>query len=130
MIETPLPSFQGMRLPAWLDPGKLGANRLRVVGVEKTHVISGGQPGLAAFLKNVDKTEPLLFDSEAFVVLSRDLERQYVFSREQFWLAASGLVDTSVRSLLRKNVLGGCRDFLRSVPRYPSILALDDPAAE
>jgi CHAT domain len=127
MIQTRLPEFHTAPAPpAWLDPSTLGVKKLRFVNPEKVQVIEGGRSGVAGFLKGLTKASKLPLDLEAFVVLSGDKLRQYVFSREQFWLASYGLLDLHFRDVLTKQVLEKCSPLLNLFPPLHETLKADE----
>ncbi len=77
--------------PRWLDPNVLGATQLRRVDREQICVILNGSKGLLEFLKGLDTAT--VHSAEAYVVMRPDSAECYVFSKEQFWLAALMLAD-------------------------------------
>jgi CHAT domain-containing protein len=117
------------RPPTWLDPQKLGVKKLRFVNPKKVEVIQGGRGGLAKFLQHLHKVPKLPLRPEAFVVVSRDKTRQYVFSREQFWLAAYGFLDSDTRDILDEE-LEDCSQLLKLLPKLQDILKAEDTARE
>lgn len=74
-------------LPTWLNPQKLGATELREITRDKIRVIDNGRNGLIDFFARARPED--VTDWDAFVVNRKDRKGQYLYSNEQFWLAAA-----------------------------------------
>lgn len=123
--------------PAWLNPEMLGADKLRFVPATEVFVIDGGRLGVVDFLRRVDRegldeifaSLPMLGHCQAFLVVRDDVGGSYVFSREQFWLAAYAFLNDRARERLRET-LGRFGPILDAVPRFRGVLAGDKEFAQ
>src|SRR6185437_1970829 len=88
----------------------------------------GGRRGLVNFLENVHDRASLRLGKEAFVVWSRNKEKPYVFSREQFWLTSYGLLDPQIRDVLDMEF--GKQSFCEPFVNFPAIRELDEAAKD
>ncbi|HYJ04128.1 MAG TPA: CHAT domain-containing protein [Chthoniobacterales bacterium] len=73
--------------PTWLNPVTLGLTELREIPKEKVRVIDNGRKGLISFFEFAKPADVTAW--EAFVLNRSDNKGSYVFSNEQFWLAAA-----------------------------------------
>src|SRR5438132_2525880 len=109
--------------PAWLEPRRLGAEKLRFIPREQVCIIKGGRLGVAEYLRKCDPAEDLKY--RAFVI-ERPNGSKYVYSRKQFWLAAHGLLDFNRRHQLNRSILADTRHILERVPDYHRALHSSD----
>jgi CHAT domain-containing protein len=108
--------------PTWLNPQKLGATELREIPRDKIRIIDNGRKGLIEFFTGARPED--VTDWDAFVVNRKDKKGQYVYSNEQFWLAAAAAFKSQQFKLhLNRHVYGWLKDLSFKSRRLQDLLA-------
>jgi hypothetical protein len=110
------------RPPNWLNPQKLGATELREISKDRIRVIDNGRKGLIEFFAGARPEDFVSWD--AFVVNRSDKTGSYVYSNEQFWLAAAAAVKSRQFKLwINRDVYRGLKYLDVKNVKFRNILA-------